>query len=314
MALDRSARLSQLLANEPREMGNIRESLLTQQHLEPVLPALVVCLQELRQYIDAELQPRQPMKLGKLYPLGQCLEISQAFRLRVEQGGCPRFSDIALPGWNGLRAFLQAGGSFRAVWGDLRGQYFQNAFQLGTLYVDVANDTVTPSKPKIEILPFAEAGLSAITDFSHFRHLAQSYWQQTVWPNHAIPQLAPYCPFFHMRPNGLLQMHEASAYMVGLAARDGFHSSEAVLQETPLPDEVFERIAHSLRHLGVQTPANAAAGRQQALKHCHQYRKKSRHRTPQALSEVLQTAMLVNMALVRHVPPYAPQQCIAAHT
>jgi hypothetical protein len=32
----------------------------------------------------------------------------------------------------------------------LKGRYFQNALQLGNLYVDVANDTVDTAKPKLE--------------------------------------------------------------------------------------------------------------------------------------------------------------------
>lgn len=307
MAREHFSHPSKLLPHEPLATVSARDARLTQQHLSPVLAALETCLLELRQHIDAELLPRQPMKLGKPYPLGQCQEISQALRTRIAQGEPSHFSATARMGWNSLRGFVQAGGTFRAVWGDLRGLYFQNAFQLGSLYVDIANDTVVASKPKVEILPWEQAGLSAIADFAHFRKRAQSYWGQTVYPNHAIPQLAPYCPFILLRPDGLLQMHEATDYMVGLAARDHFGSSEAVLKEAPLPDAVFERIARSLRHLGMPLPANAAQGRGQALQHCRTYRAKSHYSTPPSLSEVLQTAALLNLALVRYVPPYAPE-------
>ena len=48
-----------------------------------------------------------------------------------------------------LVAFMSHGGTMRKVWGDLRGEYFQNAFIVGSLYVDVANYTVVPTKPAI---------------------------------------------------------------------------------------------------------------------------------------------------------------------
>ena len=54
-----------------------------------------------------------------------------------------------------IREFIGKGGAFRSVWGVLREQYFQNAIQLGGLYVDVSNDTVVVTKPKVEILPIA---------------------------------------------------------------------------------------------------------------------------------------------------------------
>ena len=37
--------------------------------------------------------------------------------------------------------------------------------KLGTLYVDVTNDTVTPTMPKVEIMPFNQASFIPIRDF-----------------------------------------------------------------------------------------------------------------------------------------------------
>ena len=54
-----------------------------------------------------------------------------------------------------------------------------------------ANDTVVPSKPKVEILPFEASGLVAIKDYSHFANIAKSYWSVKVWPNHVFPEIAP---------------------------------------------------------------------------------------------------------------------------
>ncbi|MEL7969110.1 hypothetical protein AAG587_22330 [Vreelandella neptunia] len=67
-----------------------------------------------------------------------------------------------------MTQFFRQGGLVRQVWGDLRGEYFQNALLVGGLYVDVANDIVDPRKPPGEILPFAEARLAPISDFHHF--------------------------------------------------------------------------------------------------------------------------------------------------
>lgn len=150
-------RLRPLLPNEPCLQLPTAERTLTERHLLPVLAELQAGFLAVRRQLDPELERLQPVKLGKPYPLGQCLEIAEAVQKRlrtVEVASLP--VDAAL-GLRALRAFLRAGGSFRQVWGDLRGQYFQNAFQLGSLYIDVANDTVTPTKPQVEILPFEQA-------------------------------------------------------------------------------------------------------------------------------------------------------------
>jgi hypothetical protein len=70
----------------------------------------------------------------------------------------------------------------RQVWGDLLGKYFQNAFQLGTLYIDASNDTVVPTKPKVEMQHFAQAQFTHIVDYRHYSKIATSYWQGKLYP------------------------------------------------------------------------------------------------------------------------------------
>ena len=128
-------------------------------------------------------------KQGKPYPYGQCLEITQAVQQRLSDATEALFQNSpAIRGYRAYTAFRKAGGIMRQVWGDLRGEFFQNAFQVGTLYVDVANDSVTPTKPKVEILPFAEARLTPIADFRHFSRIATAYWKVQIYPNHVLPE------------------------------------------------------------------------------------------------------------------------------
>jgi len=111
-----------------------------------------------RAQVDHLLRTAAPIKNGKPYPLGQCLEISLAVEQRLKAVDPAALSGPAQVGHQAWSAFLAVGGTMRRIWGDLRGKYFQNAFLLGTLYVDVSNDTVVPTKPKVEILPFHESG------------------------------------------------------------------------------------------------------------------------------------------------------------
>jgi len=250
--------LAPLLPNEPRIRFPDAQAALTARYLQPVLPELEACLLAVRRQLDPELEHLQPLKLGKPYPLGQCLEIAEAVQKRLRTVVKEKLPPDAAIGLCALRAFRRAGGDFRQVWGDLRGQYFQNAFQVGTLYVDVANDTVTPTKPKVEVLPFHEAQFVPIRDFEHFRQIARRYWGDEVYPNHVLPELAPHCPLIHVSQSGCITLHDATQYMLAMTRTQGFAPSEAVLRESPMPQALFERTCHP-RHTGTRPPESLAA-------------------------------------------------------
>ncbi len=291
--------LTPLLPNEPRILHPEAQAALTATYLLPVLPALETCLLAVRQQLDPELERLQPMKLGKPYPLGQCLEIAEAVQERVRSVDGPQLPAEAAIGLQALRAFQRAGGTVRQVWGDLRGQYFQNAFQIGTLYVDVANDTVTPTKPKVEILPFDQAQFTPIRDFGHFRQIASSYWQHEVYPNHVLPALAPHCPLIHVSKTGRIQLHEATQYMLAMTRGQGFAPSEALLREAPLPQALFEQACRALKDAGHKLPRNPAHGQRLALQQCHQQREKRWHLDPSRPNLIVQDAGRVNLRFAR---------------
>ncbi|MBY0239223.1 MAG: hypothetical protein K2X55_07910 [Burkholderiaceae bacterium] len=294
---------------EPCVADAARQRLLTERHLLPALPLVHAFFFALRAYVDRTLQPAQPVKLGKPYPLGQCLEISQAV-LRQLAPECvavvPLTGDEAA-GLAAFNAFRQAGGMLRLVWGDLRGEFFQNAFQLGSLYLDVSNDTVNPAKPKVEILPFEQARLAAVADFRHFARLAARYWKHRVYPNHILPALAPYCPLIHLAPDGTLSLKDCSEYMVGMARAGRFAASEAVLADPPMPPWLFQYLAQALDGAPFPLPVSAQEGRAMALQTCADYRAQGRHAEPR---HAAQLATVVHDANHRLVQVCGARPCI----
>lgn len=289
--------LTPLLPNEPRILNPEAQAALTERYLLPALPRLEACLLAVRRQLDPQLERLQPVKLGKPYPLGQCLEIAEAVQARLRTVTESDLPADAVIGLRALRAFQRAGGDFRQVWGDLRGQYFQNAFQVGTLYVDVANDTVTPTKPKVETLPFHQADFHSIRDFHHFRQLACSYWQHEVYPNHVLPALAPHCPLIHVNAQGRIMLHEATHYMLAITHADAFRPSEAILREAPMPAALFEQIRSGLAEHGHRLPTDPEQGRRLALQHCRQYRAKRLHRQPRTVHQVIPAVQHLNRQL-----------------
>lgn len=292
-------RAKDLLPNEPRIRNAPLQQALTEKYLLPELHELERFLLTVRLQLDSELHQAKPVKLGKPYPLGQCLEIALSVERKLRE-----IKETSLPlhahaGFRAFRAFLRSGGEFRLIWGDLRRQYFQNAFQLGTLYVDVANDTVVPSKPKVEILPFHQADMVPVEDFLHFATLAGRYWHDRVYPNHVLPSLAPYCPLIHVGKSGRVKIHDSSRYMLALTRTAAFVPSEQVLTKASMPQELFDWMRTALQKTPLTLPSSPKEGRQLALQRCEDYRHKRWHQNPATEQKITETVSKLNRRLAR---------------
>ncbi len=294
---------------EPRVIDRSRQAALTARYLSPSLPELEAFFLAVRAHLDSELEPAQPVKLGKTYPLGQCLEISLAAQRYLQRGDLSAVAPSGAPaaGKAAFTAFRKAGGILRPVWGDLRGEFFQNAFQLGSLYLDVSNDTVTRTKPKVEILPFEQARLTPIADYRHFTRLAARYWRHRAYPNHVLPELAPYCPLIHVTPDGQVCIMDSSEYMVGMTQARRFTPSEDVLSDEPMPVELFRYVAQALAGSPWTVARSPEEGRVQALRACREYRRKRWYTALHHGLKPLKTTQEINSGLqqLARVRPYA---------
>ncbi|HEX5686607.1 MAG TPA: hypothetical protein VFY73_21485 [Ideonella sp.] len=219
---------------------------LTERWLTPLGDALQAYCRTLRAETDTVLAPQLPSAAGKPYPYGRCEEITQHLYGRLQE----RLRQPAHPVELALQGFAAAGGLLRSVWGVLREQYFQNALQMGTLYVDVSNDTVVVTKPPVEILPMEASGLVAVRDLAHFRQTAERYWAATLYANHLVPSLAPLLPLVSVSPGRLRPgLQSACDYMIELMRRDDFQQAEAWLRDgpPPPPDLRLARLPADLR-------------------------------------------------------------------
>ena len=287
-----------LLPNEPRVEDEHTQARLTQQYVWPERQALYALLVFMRQALDGELSKACPVKQGKPYPQGQCLEITLALFQQLPNVNPAALTPEALRGLQALRRFVHHGGVMRQVWGDLRGEYFQNALLVGVLYVDVANDTVDPTKPPVEILPFAQARFIPISDFEHFTRVARRYWQARVYPNHLIPSLAPYAPLISVASSGLVQLQSATDYMLALSQADGFRSAAAVLQAPLMNASLFALMHRCLSACPIPLATQPSAGQAEALAMCQTYRDAT-HQPAQRRNNAVRTLLEVNARLAR---------------
>lgn len=252
-----------------------RQAALTAELVGAAGDALTAWFFALRAETDADLSSHLPPAAGKAYPYGRCEEITgDVFSRMVRRLRQPELGGVDQL----LRNFVVNGGLVRRVWGALRGQYFQNAIQIGGLYVDVSNDTVVVAKPKIEILPMMESGLENVRDIHHFRKIAALYWKADIYANLCAPSLAPILPMVSASPGRLDPgLQSACDYMIALMMRDAFLDAGKWLRDGPPPPPnvaaaVLATIPADLR------PDEATDPRKQALTACRAARKSGGHR------------------------------------
>ena len=181
---------------------NFKQVKLTKKYLLPRVKELQADMMRLRTAFDQSYDVAT-VRYGKTYPEGFCQEITLGVKTIMEK----ELSAPTSPGLTALRDFAVHGGLAKRIWGNLRNQYFQNAFQFGSLYVDVANDTVNIAKPKVEILPLAKARMFPIADYDGYADLAEKYWKGQVYPNRIMPDLAVMFPLFLITPDGKIGLH-----------------------------------------------------------------------------------------------------------
>lgn len=210
---------------------NRLQAALTRRFLQPVLAELEAFLLAMRAETDGVLAPRASGYRQKPYPYGYCLEITEDVLKNLRARGAATGGRAE----RALNAFLAHGGAMEMVWGVLRDRYFQNAIQLGSLYVDVANDTVDLRKPKVEILPMQMSGLELVRDVAHFARIAERYWGVRCYANIALPALAPLYPVLFVDPSLHVLLQSNAGYMTRMLTADAFHKSERWLREAPAP-------------------------------------------------------------------------------
>lgn len=248
---------------------------LTTRHLGGLTEAMAAYFLELRDGVDADLAPRLPPAAGRSYPYGRCEEITTALFARLARR-LDRPEDTV---GKALRAFVADGGPLRTVWGVLREQYFQNAIQIGALYVDVSNDTVVPTKPKIEILPIDDSGLCPVRDIPHFVATAGRYWGAGVFANTVAPTLAPILPMVTHSPGRLeAGLQSACDYMIALMSQDGFRAAEDWLANAPEPPDAV--VSSLLRRVPVDLRWWTGTPRREAVEACRRARAAACHEDP----------------------------------
>lgn len=254
MDADLNALLDEWINATEIRAPNRRQRTLTARFLEPHLGTVESIFRGLRAETDRDVAAgRRDWPGPKPYPEGYCREIRNDVWARLKR----TLSERSGAGRNPVADFVRAGGLAKPIWGDLRGAYLQNAIQLGALYVDVANDTVDITKPKIEILPLERSGMRAIRTPEHFAEIAATYWKAPIYTNTLIPAICPIVPLL-IAVDGDIRFGPTQRPLMAHAVRQAFRPAEAYIRERlgeahlP-PAAVAEQAAGAIRAQGLST-------------------------------------------------------------
>lgn len=268
-----------------------RQRVLTQSIIDPVLPELMADLLDMRRAVDQAFDEYHreirnipppnlrldatgnwqrfagvplhqrvrrhcpPDDLFSHYPKGCCNGITWTVFDALQLPGQPPQS-AAL---SRLREFTAAGGTFRVVWGIIRDRYFQTAFQLGTYYVDVANDTVDLLKPRTEHAPLESSGFKNVSSLGEYARIKASYHEMDVFRNDLVLRVLPYHPLIvvnHVRQTVELDTYTYIARMATNGQADFFREEAG----TPIARLADPRILAELARPFAQAATATAPG------------------------------------------------------
>lgn len=238
-----------LEAREALDETGLGQGDLVRRIVHPARAAFLADLTLIRAEIDQALSSREPAAHPaaeretddhRRYPLGQCKPIRDQGVAKLTR---PTEADLDRPAIDLVSRFVGAGGVVKGIWGIQKGRYFQNAIQLGDLWVDLANDTVDLARDPVEVLPLAEAQFEEITSFERFAAVAEIYWGYRAYPNLCLPELAPMFPVLLVQ-SGLSMRLPAPATLAPRNIRLGFEPARNFLtssaySERPVPTEVI---------------------------------------------------------------------------
>ncbi len=154
----------------------------------------------------------------QLYPIGFCAFIRDKLLGTIQS----ELRNPHMGGLQALRRFMTKGGVFKKVSGAIFKKYFQNGLQAGSLWIDVANNTIDITEPPIKIAPLSESGFEDIDDFELCADLLESYWHYDVYPNTVFPYLAPIYPIIVLTPTGIIQLLRLNETMIAQNVLAGF--------------------------------------------------------------------------------------------
>lgn len=235
-------RLPEAFAQDMRVFSD--QERVTRERLIPKMEAIVARLGEHRAAVDAEFAEKKARAQATVsamgeqslasYPVGFCRQIRDQVWARATADG-------------EFQRLIGRDVVVRPVFILLEGRFFQNAVQLGNLYVDVANDTVSVDEPRCEWMPISRVPYENVESWPQFAGVARRYLNVELYPNLLFPLAFPYAPYFAIRPGGRVDLLAVQPILLLKDLGDRMRRARALLTDPEfgarrLPDEYEQLI------------------------------------------------------------------------
>lgn len=247
--------------------NDIQQALLTKKLLLPKLKQIIYGVNAIREAFDKKFlaetkNHKAPTPYGFLspdeYPVGYCGIIRDNL-----------FEVLKISPF--FTSFCRQGVLLKKIYVILDGRYFQNAIQLGNLYLDVGNDTVDIHKPKVVCKPLKEVDYKCFEDYDECFDIAENYLNIKLYPNLIFPLITPIFPVFAISENGeisLFNTHMVIAFKSMIRHYEPirkFLLSSPYIQRRRLPSEYIQLIKdqykqNNMNHFCVKFEERAAVG------------------------------------------------------
>ena len=201
---------------------------------------------------DPELDPNGTKALLQEYPIGCCLYIREAV-IAIVRSSALEEQDIPKAQKSILTQIVETLGVKR-VWGVKDDQYFHNGIQAGNYFLDIANDTVDATQPKVVVSTIEQAGFRDIKSIQDYLDISTRYHKFNFERNTAIPELAPLFPLIQIKTDKGIQRKKIHSITLPVIAdsllRSGLDEFKKAYSAAPKTDKITEQgIAESVRLL-----------------------------------------------------------------
>lgn len=144
----------------------------------------------------------------KNYPIGCCFGLSKAFYTYLE---------TEAPDY--IKQHKKLNGIHKVVWGNIRNEFFQTSLQIGGYFIDVANDTVDPSQPKVKISKIGSIDFKNFNNLLEFIKVKEPYHETSIFYNDSIPEISDWFPLMEIKNGNLLFVQEIESVRLNLKNR-----------------------------------------------------------------------------------------------
>jgi len=173
------------------------QEIVTRDILLPRLGEIRSALLNLRREVDARFRARaakadHPFEEDVIdparYPVGFCRPICRDMLAAMEKDAL-------------FQEFRRQGARWKLVYVIIEG-HFENAIQLGNLYISPAHDSVEGFEPAADVWPLEEIEHENLECWERVAEITEQYLDVTLYPNLHFPLLAPLMPFFARQRSG----------------------------------------------------------------------------------------------------------------